>query len=79
MFLHRNLRGFLVLPVFGHMVPLVGLVLRLEVLMLVFGRILLGSWLSFVLFLSSLHWPSTVSDLGVGGVSLVELLILYER
>ena len=30
-------------------------------------------------FLSSLHWPSSVSDLGVGGVSLVELLILYER
>ena len=30
-------------------------------------------------FLSSLHWPSTVSDLGVGGVSFVELLFLYER
>ena len=30
-------------------------------------------------FLSSLHWPSTVSDLGVGGVSFIELLILYER
>ena len=30
-------------------------------------------------FLSSLHWPSTVSDLGVGGVSFVELLILYEQ
>ena len=30
-------------------------------------------------FLSSLHWPSTVDDLGVGGVSFVELLILYER
>ena len=30
-------------------------------------------------FLSSLHWPSTVSDLGVGGVSFVELLILYEH
>ena len=30
-------------------------------------------------FLSSLHWPSTVSDLGVGSVSFVELLILYER
>ena len=30
-------------------------------------------------FLSSLHWPSTVGDLVVGGVSLVELLILYER
>ena len=30
-------------------------------------------------FLSSLHWPSTVSDLGVGGVSFIELLILCER
>ena len=30
-------------------------------------------------FLSSLHWPSTVDDVGVGGVSLVELLILHER
>ena len=30
-------------------------------------------------FLSSLHWPSIVGNLGVGGVSLVELLILYER
>ena len=30
-------------------------------------------------FLSSLHWPSTVSDLGVGGFSFVELLILYEQ
>ena len=29
-------------------------------------------------FLSYLHWPSTVSDLGVG-VSFVELLILDER
>ena len=30
-------------------------------------------------FLSSLHWPPTVDDLGVGSVSFVELLILYER
>ena len=30
-------------------------------------------------FLSSLHWPSTVGDFGVGGVSFVELLVLYER
>ena len=30
-------------------------------------------------FLSSLHWSSTVDDLGVGGVSFVELLILFER
>ena len=29
--------------------------------------------------LSSLHWPSAVDDLGVGGVSFVELLILFER
>ena len=29
--------------------------------------------------MSSLHWPSTVDDLGVGGVSFVELLMLYER
>ena len=30
-------------------------------------------------FLSSLHWHPFVSDFGVGGVSFVELLILYER
>ena len=26
-----------------------------------------------------MHWPSTVENLGVGGVSFVELLILFER
>ena len=30
-------------------------------------------------FLAPVHWPSTVDDLGVGGVSLVEFLTLYER
>ena len=30
-------------------------------------------------FLSSLHWPATVDDLGGGGVSYIELLILYEN
>ena len=30
-------------------------------------------------FLSSLSWPSEVTDLGPGGVSYTELLILYER
>ena len=30
-------------------------------------------------FLSSLTWPTEVVDLGAGGVSYVELLILYER
>ena len=38
-----------------------------------------GLLVKFCSFLSSLHWPSTVDDLGVGGVSYVELLILYER
>ena len=30
-------------------------------------------------FLSSLTWPSTVEDLGAGGASFIELLILYEK
>ena len=36
---------------------------------------LLVKWVSF---LGSLHWPVERVDLGVGGVSYVELLILYE-
>ena len=36
---------------------------------------LLIKWVSF---LGSLHWPAHGGDLGVGGVSYVELLILYE-
>ena len=36
---------------------------------------LLVKWVSF---LGSLHWPVGDLDLGVGGVSHVELLILYE-
>ena len=36
---------------------------------------LLVKWVSF---LNSLHWPVCDLDLGVGGVSYVELLILYE-
>ena len=36
---------------------------------------LLVKWVSF---LNSLHWPIGDLDLGVGGVSYVELLILYE-
>ena len=31
-----------------------------------------------VYFLGTLHWPSDVGDLGIGGVSYLELLILYE-
>ena len=36
---------------------------------------LLVKWVSF---LGTLHWPEGGLDLGVGGISLVELLILYE-
>ena len=32
----------------------------------------------WVAFLYTLHWPQGGADLGVGGVSYVELLILYE-
>ena len=28
--------------------------------------------------LGSLHWPAGCGDLGVGGISYLELLILYE-
>ena len=34
--------------------------------------------IKWVSFLGSLHWPAHGGDLGVGGVSYVELLILYE-
>ena len=37
-----------------------------------------GMLVKWVSFLSSLHWPAGGSDLGVGGVFYVELLILYE-
>ena len=37
-----------------------------------------GMLVKWVSFLSSLHWPADECDLGVGGVSCVELLILYE-
>ena len=38
-----------------------------------------GCLVKLAAFLSSLSWPSEVVDLGAGGVSYVELLILYER
>ena len=37
-----------------------------------------GLSVKWVSFLGSLHWPAGGSDLGVGGISYVELLILYE-
>ena len=44
-----------------------------------------GAWpcsvsilVKWVAFLGSLHWPVGGADLGVGGVSFVEVLILFE-
>ena len=37
-----------------------------------------GLFVKWVSFLGSLHWPVHSGDLGVGGISYVELLILYE-
>ena len=37
-----------------------------------------GLLVKWVAFLGTLHWPAGSADLGVGGVSHVELLILYE-
>ena len=37
-----------------------------------------GLVVKWVTFLESLHWPAGRLDLGVGGISYVELLILYE-
>ena len=45
-------------------------------LILHFGPILPGLLVKWVSFLASLHWPAGGSDLGVGGISYVELLIL---
>ena len=38
-----------------------------------------GCLVKLAAFLSSLTWPTEVVDLGAGGISYVELLILYER
>ena len=38
-----------------------------------------GALVKFAALLGSLHWPGEVADLGPGGASYVELLILYER
>ena len=48
------------------------------VMMLLIGPSLSASWLNWLLFLGSLHWPVGGVDLGVGGVSHVELLALHE-
>ena len=38
-----------------------------------------GMLVKWVAFLDSLHWPAVECNLGVGGVSYVELLILYQH
>ena len=37
-----------------------------------------GLLVKWVAFLGTLHWPAGGLDLGVGGISYVELLILFE-
>ena len=37
-----------------------------------------GLLVKWVAFLGTLHWPARGADLGVGGISYVELLVLYE-
>ena len=37
-----------------------------------------GLLVKWVAFLGALHWPARGVDLGVGGISYVELLILFE-
>ena len=46
--------------------------------LLLFAMILSSMLVKWVAFLSTLHWPQGGTDLGVGGVSYVELLIFYE-
>ena len=74
-----SLPGSLVLLVFGGMGQLVGLSIEVGEDDVGFWPYSVGLLVKFCSFLSSLHWPSTVDDLGVGGVSFVELLLLYER
>ena len=38
-----------------------------------------GMLVKLCAFLSSLHWPAVVGDMGVSGIFYVELLTLYER
>ena len=45
---------------------------------LLFGLYTPGLLVKWVSFLNTLHWPVGDLDLGVGGVSYVELLILFE-
>ena len=46
--------------------------------MLLLGPIVLTSFLFFSSFLTSLHWPQGVSDLGKFGISYFELLLMFE-
>ena len=69
---------FLVLFIFGILVGLVFLLLLLLLRLSVFGRTLLIFLIKLVTVLGSLHWPSAGNDMGPGGVSYAELLILYE-
>ena len=63
-----------VLLVFGGTGPLVGLALRSVRMMLVFWPYSVGLLVKFCSFLSSLHWPSAVDDLGLVTFRLLNFL-----
>ena len=64
---------FLVLTTSARQVGLVLFVQLLMLLMFVSGLTQMDCWSRWYF-----HWPASAGDLGVGGVSFVELLILYE-
>ena len=64
--------------VFGIQSGLLCLYLLSVLRTLLIGPTLLVSWLSGSPFLGTLHWPADGVDLGVGDISYVELLTLFE-
>ena len=65
-------------PVFGAQNGFFSCILPSALRTLLSGPKALVSWLSGSPFLVVFHWPAGGLDLGVGGISYVELLILYE-
>ena len=70
---------FLDLLLFGLVNGLLVLLLLLVLMMLLSGLTLLVFWFNGSLFLVHCIGPLGGVDLGVGGISYVELLILFER
>ena len=65
----------LVFLLFGPRIGYACVPLSLLLMTYVLGHILLGFFLEWVAFQGTLQWPASRADLGVGGVSCVELLL----